>query len=153
MQLIGVVVPNPETVLPWAAENGIEGDIATVAASPEYKKLVMDDFKRIGKAKKLAGFKFPKEIIVEVRFSPGAHRHCVYSPCVTGWHMSLPVPKCSLNSADAHPPHGSQGELDELMSGFNVQNNCMTPTFKLKRPQLLKRYQAQIDAAYEQLGN
>ena len=27
----------------------------------------------------------------------------------------------------------------------------MTPTFKLRRPQLLKRYAAQVDAMYESL--
>merc|ERR1712129_320984 len=31
-------------------------------------------------------------------------------------------------------------EIDELLQGFNVDNNLMTPTFKKKRPQLLKRY-------------
>ncbi|KAF8060497.1 LACS4 [Scenedesmus sp. PABB004] len=31
---------------------------------------------------------------------------------------------------------------------FSVDNDCLTPTFKFKRPQLQKRYQAKIDALY-----
>lgn len=35
---------------------------------------------------------------------------------------------------------------------FSVENDLLTPTFKLKRPQLQKRYQADIDAMYAALG-
>ena len=45
-----------------------------------------------------------------------------------------------------------EGELNELNQGFSIQNDCLTPTFKVKRVQLLKRYQAQIDAMYVSLG-
>ena len=31
---------------------------------------------------------------------------------------------------------------------FSVDNDLLTPTFKLKRPQLQKRYQDEIDAMY-----
>ena len=45
-----------------------------------------------------------------------------------------------------------EGEINELMQGFSIANDCLTPTFKLKRPQLLKRYQKQVDAMYVGLG-
>jgi len=45
-----------------------------------------------------------------------------------------------------------EGEINELMQGFSIANDCLTPTFKLKRPQLLKRYQEVIDAMYVKLG-
>ena len=32
------------------------------------------------------------------------------------------------------------------------ENDCLTPTFKLKRPQLLKKYQSEVDAMYVSLG-
>merc|ERR1711998_415822 len=43
-------------------------------------------------------------------------------------------------------------EINELNQGFSIANDCLTPTFKLKRPQLLKRYQEQVDAMYVSLG-
>ena len=43
-------------------------------------------------------------------------------------------------------------ELNELNQGFSIENDCLTPTFKLKRPQLLKRYAEQVDAMYVSLG-
>lgn len=52
--------------MPWARQNNIAGTISEVSQSAEFKKLVMDDFIRIGKEEKLAGFKFPKDFIVEV---------------------------------------------------------------------------------------
>jgi len=45
-----------------------------------------------------------------------------------------------------------EGRVNELAQGFSIDNDCLTPTFKLKRPQLLKRYQAEIDAMYVSLG-
>ena len=45
-----------------------------------------------------------------------------------------------------------EGSLNELNQGFSIQNDCLTPTFKLKRPQLLKKYKSQIDAMYKSLG-
>jgi len=34
---------------------------------------------------------------------------------------------------------------------FSVDNELLTPTFKLKRPQLQKKYQKEIDAMYTQI--
>ena len=45
-----------------------------------------------------------------------------------------------------------EGEINELAQGFSIQNDCLTPTFKLKRPQLLARYQPQVDEMYVALG-
>merc|ERR1711998_26682 len=45
-----------------------------------------------------------------------------------------------------------EAQVNDLNQGFSIENDCLTPTFKLKRPQLLKRYQEQIDAMYVSLG-
>merc|ERR1719378_757260 len=45
-----------------------------------------------------------------------------------------------------------EGKVNELGQGFSIENDCLTPTFKLKRPPLLKKYQEQIDAMYVSLG-
>jgi long-subunit acyl-CoA synthetase (AMP-forming) len=36
---------------------------------------------------------------------------------------------------------------------FTVENNMLTPTFKLKRPQAKAAYQQQLDDMYAQLGS
>jgi long-chain acyl-CoA synthetase len=35
---------------------------------------------------------------------------------------------------------------------FSVENDLLTPSFKLKRPQLQKRYQAEIDRMYAEIN-
>jgi len=43
-------------------------------------------------------------------------------------------------------------KLDNILQGFNIQNNCLTPSFKLKRPQLLARYSNQVKELYTKNG-
>ena len=38
-----------------------------------------------------------------------------------------------------------EGKINELNQGFSIENDCLTPTFKLKRPNLLKLYKTEID--------
>jgi long-chain acyl-CoA synthetase len=45
-----------------------------------------------------------------------------------------------------------EGEINELLQGFHIANDCLTPTFKIKRPQMLARYKAQITDMYKSLG-
>jgi len=42
--------------------------------------------------------------------------------------------------------------LDNLLQGFNIENNCLTPSFKLKRPQLLARYTDKLKELYTRNG-
>lgn len=39
--------------------------------------------------------------------------------------------------------------LNELGQGFSVENDLMTPSFKLKRPQIRQKYKERLDALYE----
>eukprot|EP01084_Bolivina_argentea_P111037 198227_1 len=43
-------------------------------------------------------------------------------------------------------------QVDTLLQGFNVDNNTLTPTFKKKRPQLLKKYIDIIKELYKNNG-
>ena len=43
-------------------------------------------------------------------------------------------------------------EIDSMLQGFNVENNCLTPTFKKKRPQLKARYIEVIKKMYTDNG-
>jgi long-subunit acyl-CoA synthetase (AMP-forming) len=52
--------------------------------------------------------------------------------------LAIVPPQCSING---------------LGQGFSIENDCLTPTFKVRRPQLLQRYKAQIDAVYASQQN
>lgn len=45
-----------------------------------------------------------------------------------------------------------EGKTNNLLQGFSIENDCLTPTFKLRRPQLLKRYRPRIAELYTILG-
>jgi long-chain acyl-CoA synthetase len=63
--LVAVVVPDAETVLPWAKANGLPTDMATLSQHPRLKKLLYDDIVATGAAGKLAGFQLPRNIHIE----------------------------------------------------------------------------------------
>jgi len=42
--------------------------------------------------------------------------------------------------------------VDKLLAGFNEANNCLTPTFKLRRANLLQRYLKQLKELYAKNG-
>jgi len=42
-------------------------------------------------------------------------------------------------------------EVNELGQGFTIESDCLTPTMKLRRPQLQKKYQALVDKCYAQV--
>eukprot|EP00003_Mantamonas_plastica_P032666 TRINITY_DN89_c0_g1_i1.p2 TRINITY_DN89_c0_g1~~TRINITY_DN89_c0_g1_i1.p2 ORF type:complete len:485 (+),score=191.99 TRINITY_DN89_c0_g1_i1:848-2302(+) len=103
-KLVAVVVPDPEVLLPWAAENNIEGadNIETLCQSDEVKQFIAAEIKATGQEANLKGFEFP---------------------------------------------HALHLESDP----FSVENEILTPTFKLKRPVAKKVYQEQIDEMYAAL--
>lgn len=43
-----------------------------------------------------------------------------------------------------------EGKLNNLMQGFSVDNDLLTPTFKLKRPNIKDFYQGDIQEMYKQ---
>eukprot|EP00285_Hemiselmis_virescens_P006971 CAMPEP_0173389900 /NCGR_PEP_ID=MMETSP1356-20130122/13899_1 /TAXON_ID=77927 ORGANISM="Hemiselmis virescens, Strain PCC157" /NCGR_SAMPLE_ID=MMETSP1356 /ASSEMBLY_ACC=CAM_ASM_000847 /LENGTH=701 /DNA_ID=CAMNT_0014347181 /DNA_START=23 /DNA_END=2128 /DNA_ORIENTATION=+ len=47
---------------------------------------------------------------------------------------------------------GFESTVNELGQGFTIEDELLTPTMKLKRPQLLKRYQKKIDAMYAEIN-
>ena len=100
--LVGIVVPDPETLVPWARERGIVGDLPTLCRSAEVRAGVLKSMREEGRVAKLKGF----EQVADVRLTP------------------------------------------EL---FSVEAGTMTPTFKLKRPQLRDAYRAEIDEMYANL--
>lgn len=45
-----------------------------------------------------------------------------------------------------------ESEIDDLLQGFTVANDCLTPTFKLRRPFLLRKYEKQLRDCYTKNG-
>jgi len=58
---------------------------------------------------------------------------------------------CKLRSFELPKDVHFETEVNDLGQGFTVVNDCLTPTMKLRRPQLQKRYQKAIDAMYTSL--
>jgi len=100
--LVATVVPDPETVLPLAKQNGIEGTLEQICKNDKLNKLIFDDITKVGQEANIHGFEFVKAILL------------------------------------VHEP-------------FSVDNDMMTPTFKLRRVNLLKRYQKEMDNMYAKL--
>lgn len=100
--LVAVVVPDPETLLPWAKERGLPADVRTLCESAAVRGAVLKGLQEEGRAAQLRGFE-----------------------------------QVAAVSLVAEP--------------FAVENGLLTPSFKLKRPQLKDRYRAAIDEMYGRL--
>nr|QIQ49563.1 long-chain acyl-CoA synthetase 5 [Chromochloris zofingiensis] len=101
-QLVAVVVPDPEVLLPWARERGLPQDMPALCREPAAVSAVHKSMAEEGRIAQLRGFEHVQAITL------------------------IPEP-------------------------FTVENNLLTPTFKLKRPQVKAAYQAVIDAMYHNL--
>ncbi|GJJ70330.1 long-chain acyl-CoA synthetase [Entomortierella parvispora] len=107
--LVAVVIPDPETFLPFA--NAVAGTQVTLADRAGYKRLIDDpkvnaavmvELEKAGKAGKLRGFEFVKRV-----------------------HLSTDM--------------------------FSVENDMMTPTSKVRRPQVREYFSDKIQAMYEDI--
>ncbi|KAJ3092531.1 hypothetical protein HK102_006083 [Quaeritorhiza haematococci] len=61
--LVGIVVPDPEVLLPWAKANGLgDKSLEELCADPTVTKNVLDGMIKMGKQNKLHSFELPKAI-------------------------------------------------------------------------------------------
>eukprot|EP01125_Pyxidicula_operculata_P000454 TRINITY_DN10483_c0_g1_i1.p1 TRINITY_DN10483_c0_g1~~TRINITY_DN10483_c0_g1_i1.p1 ORF type:complete len:661 (-),score=182.25 TRINITY_DN10483_c0_g1_i1:265-2247(-) len=63
--LVAVAVPDPDTVLPLAAANGIKGDINEIVNNKKLKEIIFADLNKVAKDAKLKGFEYIKNIHLE----------------------------------------------------------------------------------------
>ncbi|KAF9352452.1 hypothetical protein BGX26_009738 [Mortierella sp. AD094] len=107
--LVTVVIPEPETFLPFA--NGIAGTNVAIGDVEGISKLCKDpkiidgvakELEKAGKAGALRGFEFPKRV-----------------------HLTI--------------------------DAFSVDNGMMTPTFKVRRPQVAEYFREHIKAMYDDI--
>jgi long-chain acyl-CoA synthetase len=102
--LVGIIVPDPDTVAQWATTAGVPFDMTALCrTNAAFRKAVEDSMVAAAKAGGLKGFECVKTFFLE------------------------PNP-------------------------FSVENDLLTPTFKLKRHQLKGRYAAEIHDMYKSLG-
>ncbi|KAG0207909.1 hypothetical protein BGX28_000993 [Mortierella sp. GBA30] len=107
--LVSVVIPEPETFLPFAnalagasvQAGDVEG-LSKLCKDPKVRNAVLKELEKAGKAGALRGFEFVKRVYL---------------------------------TTDA----------------FSVDNGMMTPTFKVRRPQVAEYFKEQIKAMYDEI--
>lgn len=57
---------DPEIIMPWCEHNGVSGSYKEAVMDPRVADMVLKDIESIGKKDKVASFKIPKDIIIEV---------------------------------------------------------------------------------------
>ncbi|NXN21452.1 ACSL5 ligase, partial [Nycticryphes semicollaris] len=62
--LIGIVVPDPETLPEFAAKLGIKGSYEDICKNPAVKKAILEDMVRLGKAAGLKSFEQVKDLYI-----------------------------------------------------------------------------------------
>lgn len=101
-QLVGIVVPDVDVLIPWAKQQGIRKNLAALCEDKEVVSSILDSIQAEGRIAGLTGFE-------------QVHAICV-----------IPEP-------------------------FTVENDLLTPTFKLKRPQAKEKFRTQIEKLYQTL--
>ncbi|KAG0039239.1 Long chain acyl-CoA synthetase 7 peroxisomal [Podila clonocystis] len=102
--LVGVVIPDPDTLKLWANENGLRGkSYEELCRDAKVKTTLQKDLAVFGKESDLKGFEILKNIHVD-------------------------------------------------SEQFSIENDLLTPTFKLKRHQAKEKYQAEIDRMYSEIA-
>lgn len=63
-QLVGVVVPDPEVLLPWAAERGLTQDVGVLCDDPTVVAMVLESMQQEGRTGGLHGFEQVQAIVL-----------------------------------------------------------------------------------------
>ncbi|KAG0013537.1 Long chain acyl-CoA synthetase 7 peroxisomal [Podila clonocystis] len=102
--LVGVVIPDPDTLKLWANEHGLGGkSYEELCRDAKVKTTLQKDLAVFGKESDLKGFEILKNIHVD-------------------------------------------------SEQFSIENDLLTPTFKLKRHQAKEKYQGEIDRMYSEIA-
>jgi len=123
--VLAVVVPDALQVLAFMKEHKFwtaEGEAENKVASPEF----LAEYAKVFKANEAA-----------------INKHV---------HAQLKLQEKALKGFEKVRGIVVEGRLDAMLAGFTEANACTTPTFKLRRPFLLRRYVVELKALYAKLG-
>eukprot|EP00887_Chlorella_sp_A99_P001270 scaffold14.g1270.t1 len=159
--LVAVVVPQQHW---WKEQGGKEA----AAARPEAHKAMLQELTAVGKAAKLKGFEFIKAVHLEPepfrregavgcskkrRWREGARAAAGSCACVCA--RGGVRARAAVTAGRALGGAGGCAALPAAQHRVGprpgVENDLLTPSMKLKRPQLLEKYRAKIDAMYADL--
>lgn len=120
--LLGVVVPAPEATANWLHSKGW-----WPKADKDTTKLACETF--------VADYKAVME---------GEHK-----PEIKAWVLeNLRAQEKPLKGFEKVTDFIVETNIDKMGMGFTEANECLTPTFKMRRPQLLQKYIVQLKAMY-----
>lgn len=126
--LVAVIVPDHEVLCWWAKENNLQHDFRpeTLCRDPRVREAVLKDLEAVADQHK------------NVRLSslllllPHHHHHHRHNLQLSAWEY--------VKAVHLEP------------SFFNVENQCITPTFTLRRQYLRERFEEQIIEMYRELS-
>lgn len=102
--LVGVVIPDPDTLKLWANENELGGkSYEELCRDPKVKTTLQKDLAVFGRESDLKGFEILKNVYID-------------------------------------------------SEQFSIENDLLTPTFKLKRHQAKDKYKVEIDRMYAEIA-
>lgn len=123
--LVGVVVPDQKALEDWARNHNVIGDFKSLCENLEARKYILDELNSNGQKHHVSTFKmfnFSQDIIVYLQI-------LLYLI----WKLFWQLRGFELLKAIHLEPYP-----------FDMERDLITPTFKLKRPQLLKYYKVRL---------
>jgi len=123
--LVAVLVPRIDTTLTFAKQHGWwPHEVKASLSSPELRL----DFKRMVEAHRR---ELSQEVLDSLNKAAAADNLLGFEKVKTVF---------------------LEADLDDAGNGFTVENDCLTPTFKLRRPFLVSRYKEPLQNMYAALG-
>jgi long-subunit acyl-CoA synthetase (AMP-forming) len=182
-KLVAVLVPDPDTLLPWAAARDLPQDLKQLCESPDVKASIFRSVLEEGRTAQLRGFEQVQSLPRHNQLSPGSDLpgtnvplswipFVLVSSVLTRGSAGISQPRhwmpMCCTGVDVDPAQIGHGVLYPPISccctvqvaavhlhpeAFSAENGLQTPTFKLKRPQAKEAFLEVILKMYEGLDD
>ena len=117
---MAVAVPNEGALLEWAKAQGIDGSFQEIAVTAEARQFILNELVAVGKAGKVQFSSFCYFMSQSICSSPFCCNYFMAAFQLKGFEL--------VKGVFLEP------------TPFDIERDLLTPTFKKKRPQLLKFY-------------